>query len=55
MVGITTLVFYSIVKSRATKTLAEAEAAVHSIADRIRGVDEDVVEKAAEDETSKFA
>jgi biopolymer transport protein ExbB len=40
MVGITTLVFYSIIKSRATKTLAEAEAAVHSIADRIRSADE---------------
>ncbi|MEO1237340.1 MAG: MotA/TolQ/ExbB proton channel family protein [Planctomycetota bacterium] len=41
MVGITALVFYSIIKSRATKTLAEAEFAVHSIADRIRSVDED--------------
>ena len=54
MVGITTLVFYSIVKSRATKTLAEAEAAVHSIADRIRGVDEEVVEK-ERDAPSAFA
>ena len=35
-VGIAATVFYSIVKSRATRTLAEAEAAVHSIADRIR-------------------
>lgn len=40
MVGISALVFYSIIKSRATKTLAEAEAAVHTIADRIRSVDE---------------
>jgi len=41
MVGISALVFYSIIKSRATKTLAEAEAAVHSIADRIRNADDD--------------
>lgn len=48
MVGISALVFYSIIKSRATKTLAEAEAAVHSIADRIRSVDAD--EETAEPE-----
>jgi len=47
MVGISALVFYSIIKSRATKTLAEAEAAVHTIADRIRNA-EDYTE--AEDE-----
>ncbi|MEM8739400.1 MAG: MotA/TolQ/ExbB proton channel family protein [Planctomycetota bacterium] len=41
LVGITALVFYSIIKSRATKTLAEAESAVHSIADRIRGMDDE--------------
>ena len=40
MVGISALVFYSIIKSRATKTLAEAEAAVHSIADRIRNAED---------------
>lgn len=40
MVGISALVFYSIIKSRATKTLAEAEFAVHTIADRIRSVDD---------------
>lgn len=47
MVGIAALVFYSIIKSRATKTLAEAEFAVHTIADRIRSVDdgEDVDEE----------
>ena len=47
IVGISALVFYSIIKSRATKCLAEAEAAVHSIADRIRnaedGEDDDCV------------
>lgn len=41
MVGISALVFYSIVKSRATKTLAEAEAAVHTIADRIRNAEDE--------------
>ena len=41
MVGISALVFYSIIKSRATKCLAEAEAAVHSIADRIRNAEDD--------------
>ncbi len=40
MVGISALVFYSIIKSRATKTLAEAEAAVHTIADRIRNAED---------------
>jgi biopolymer transport protein ExbB len=56
MVGIGALVAYSIVKSRATKTLAEAESAVHSIADRIRsserGEDDDT-EKTVMDEPSK--
>lgn len=42
MVGISALVFYSIIKSRATKTLAEAEAAVHTIADRIRNAEDSV-------------
>ena len=41
MVGISALVFYSIIKSRATKSLAEAEAAVHTIADRIRNAEDD--------------
>lgn len=41
MVGISALVFYSIIKSRATKTLAEAEAAVHTIADRIRNAEDE--------------
>ncbi len=52
--GITALVFYSIIKTRATKTLAEAEAAVHSIADRIRAAaaDEDD-EHPSSDEPSK--
>ncbi len=36
IVAITTLVFYSIVKSRATRVLADAEQAVHAVADRIR-------------------
>ncbi|MEM9419813.1 MAG: MotA/TolQ/ExbB proton channel family protein [Planctomycetota bacterium] len=45
MVGISALVFYSIIKSRATKTMAEAEAAVHTIADRIRNVEEDEPEE----------
>jgi biopolymer transport protein ExbB len=36
VVAIGALVFYSIVKSRATKSLAEAEHAVHSIADHIK-------------------
>lgn len=35
-VGILTLVFYSLTKSRATRTLAEAEQAVHMIADHIK-------------------
>ena len=35
-VGIITLVFYSLTKSRATRTLAEAEQAVHMIADHIK-------------------
>lgn len=52
MVGITTLVFYSIVKSRATKTLAEAEAAVHSIADRIRNAEDE--DAAVDEEPSKL-
>ncbi|MBB6429081.1 biopolymer transport protein ExbB/TolQ [Algisphaera agarilytica] len=45
MVGISALVFYSIIKSRATKTLAEAEAAVHTIADRIRNAEDDEPEE----------
>ncbi len=36
VVGILTLVFYSIIKARATRTLAEAEAAVHSITDHLK-------------------
>ena len=51
MVGIGALVFYSIIKSRATKTLAEAEAAVHSIADRIRNAEDEDVE---DEEPSKL-
>lgn len=35
-VGIITLVFYSLTKSRATRTLADAEQAVHMIADHIK-------------------
>ena len=35
-VGILTLVFYSLTKARATKTLADAEQAVHMIADHIK-------------------
>lgn len=35
-VGIVTLVFYSLTKARATRTLAEAEQAVHMIADHIK-------------------
>lgn len=35
-VGILTLVLYSLVKSRATRTLADAEQAVHMIADHIK-------------------
>jgi biopolymer transport protein ExbB len=35
-VGILMLVFYSLTKSRATRTLAEAEQAVHMIADHIK-------------------
>ena len=35
-VGILTLVFYSLTKSRATRTLADAEQAVHMIADHIK-------------------
>jgi biopolymer transport protein ExbB len=36
IVAIVTLVFYSIIKGRATRVLADAEQAVHSVADRIR-------------------
>lgn len=39
-VGIIALVFYSIVKSRVTRTLAEAEAAVHMIVDHVKRDDE---------------
>lgn len=39
-VGIIALVFYSIVKSRVTRTLAEAEAAVHMIVDHVKRNDE---------------
>jgi len=35
-VGIMALVFYSVVKARATRTLADAEQAVHAIADHIK-------------------
>lgn len=35
-VGVFTLVLYSLVKSRATRTLAEAEQAVHMIADHVK-------------------
>lgn len=35
-VGILTLVFYSLTKARATRTLAEAEQAVHMIADHLK-------------------
>lgn len=38
-VGILTLVFYSLTKARATRTLAEAEQAVHMIADHIKRED----------------
>ncbi len=55
MVGISALVFYSIIKSRATKTLAEAEAAVHSIADRIRAAEDGDGEPAKIETPSKFA
>ncbi|MEM1027870.1 MAG: MotA/TolQ/ExbB proton channel family protein [Planctomycetota bacterium] len=51
MVGISALVFYSIIKSRATKSLAEAEAAVHTIADRIRNAEDD---DEADEEPSKL-
>jgi biopolymer transport protein ExbB len=40
VVGILALVFYSIVKARVTRTLAEAEQAVHSIADHIKRDDQ---------------
>ncbi|NBC97349.1 MAG: hypothetical protein GVY27_13470 [Deinococcus-Thermus bacterium] len=36
VVGIGSLVLYSIIKGRATRTLAEAEAAVHAIADHVK-------------------
>jgi biopolymer transport protein ExbB len=36
MVAISSLVFYSIVKSRATQALSEAEQIAHSIADHIK-------------------
>ncbi len=36
VVGIGALVLYSIIKGRATRTLAEAEAAVHAIADHVK-------------------
>lgn len=36
VVGIAALVMYSLVKSRATRSLAEAEAAVHAIADHVK-------------------
>jgi biopolymer transport protein ExbB len=39
VVGILALVFYSIVKARVTRTLAEAEQAVHSITDHIKRQD----------------
>ena len=35
-VGIVALIFYSIVKARVTRTLADAEQAVHSVADHIK-------------------
>ncbi|MEX1016353.1 MAG: MotA/TolQ/ExbB proton channel family protein [Phycisphaeraceae bacterium] len=36
MVGILALTFYSIVKARTTRSLAEAEAAIHSISDHLK-------------------
>ena len=36
LVGILAMVFYSVVKARVTRTLAEAEAAVHSITDHLK-------------------
>ena len=44
VVGIAATFFYAIVKGRATRTLAEAEQVVHSIADHIK---RDAVETAA--------
>ena len=35
-VGILALVFYSIIKSRTTRSLAEAEKAIHTVADHIK-------------------
>jgi biopolymer transport protein ExbB len=40
VVGILALIFYSIVKGRVTRTLSEAEQAVHSIADHIQQEDQ---------------
>ncbi len=54
MVGIGATVFYSIIKSRATNTLAEAETAVHSIADRIRSAGEEDEDVMTEREGSKI-
>eukprot|EP00752_Nemacystus_decipiens_P015208 g13541.t1 len=42
-VGILTLVFYSLTKARATRTLAEAEQAVHMIADHIKRDDAELM------------
>jgi len=36
MVGIMALIFYSIIKAQVTRTLAEAEQAVHSVADHLK-------------------
>ncbi|MEM1354720.1 MAG: MotA/TolQ/ExbB proton channel family protein [Planctomycetota bacterium] len=46
-VGIVMLVLYSVVKSRATRTLADAEAAVHRIADHIKRGDDEPDPRAA--------
>ena len=52
-VGILALVFYSIVKSRATRSLAEVEQAVHSIADKIKQHEDEPVGRAAPAQTPR--
>ncbi len=55
-VGIVSLVYYSIIKSRTTRALAEAEAAVHSIADHLQQPAEGAtVEASTADEDSEPA
>ena len=49
-VGILSLVYYSIIKSRTTRALAEAEAAVHSIADHLQETVPDAEPTAAKEE-----